>query len=208
LSGQPELKHTPVRLEPRRPGWQAFLATRRRLGMATLDGIGWSVAVTPYGWRYELAGDDAPQSWQDWARRVFPEPRRAAHWLSYEDPGAGNFRYARLVDDQLDACLFVAPERPAIARDWLVGLFAEASTRPLHLRLLAGQPAPGNPDTGKLVCVCASVGERTIEEAIRRQRLDTIDAIGAATGAGSNCGSCRPELALLLRRLREPATSA
>ncbi len=207
LSGQPELKHTPVRLERRRTRWQAFLATRRRLGAASLDGVAWAVAVTPYGWRYELYGDERPESWEEWARRVFPEARRATHWLSYEDSGAAAFRYARLVDDQLDACLFVAPDRPAIAREWLVGLFAEASVRALNLRLLAGQPAPGSPDNGKLVCVCRGVGERAIEQAIRRERLDCVEAVGAATGAGVTCGSCRPELALLLRRVQEPVGS-
>ena len=207
VSGQPELKHTPVRLERRRPRWQAFLATRRRLAAPSLDGIGWVVAVTPYGWRYELYGDEAPQLWEEWARRVFPEARRASHWLCYEDPGSFSFRYARLVDDQLDACLFVAPERPAIARDWLIGLFAEASVRALNLRLLAGKPAPGSPDNGKLVCVCRGVGERAIEQAIRRDHLASVEAIGAATGAGVTCGSCRPELALLLRRVQEPVGS-
>jgi assimilatory nitrate reductase catalytic subunit len=208
ISGQPELKHTPVRLEPLRTRWQAFLASRRRLGAAALEGLDWAMAVTPYGFRYELAGSEPLEAWEDWARRRFPAARRAARWLAYEDAGTGTYRYARLIDDQLDACLFIARERPVVARDWLIGLFAEPSLRALHLRLLAGEPAPGSPEGGKLVCVCCSVGERAIEAAIRGRGLDSVEAITQATSAGSNCGSCRPELALLLRRAREPAPSA
>ena len=208
ISGQPELKHTPVRLERRKTRWQAFLASRRRLGAAALEGLDWAVAVMPFGWRYELAGSELPERWEDWARRVFPQARRATRWLAYEDPGTGTFRYARLVDDQLDACLFIARERPEIARDWLVGLFGEASLRAFNLRLLAGEPAPGSPDGGKLICVCCSVGEHAIQQAIRDRGLDSVEAITQATSAGSNCGSCKPELALLLRRAREAAPSA
>jgi len=203
ISGQPELKHTPVRLAPHRARWQAFLATRRRIDLATLAGTSFSLAVANGAWRYELAGVEMPPNWNAWARQIFPEARRSADWLSYEDPGAEIFRYAQLVGDRLDACLFVAPQRPAVARDWLVQLFAAASVAPYRLHLLAGQPGPGTSESGKLVCVCATIGERAIATAIARDRLDTVEAVGAATGAGINCGSCRPEIALLLRRKRE-----
>jgi assimilatory nitrate reductase catalytic subunit len=203
ISGQPELKHTPVRLTPYGARWQAFLVTRRRIDLAALSGTSFALAAANTAWRYELAGVETPLNWDDWARRVFPEPRRSADWLAYEDSGAAIFRYAQLVGDRLDACVFVAPQRPAVARDWLVSLFAASSVAPHRPHLLAGQPGPGTSESGKLVCVCATVGERAIETAITRDRLDTVDAIGAATGAGINCGSCRPEIALLLRRKRE-----
>ncbi|HUH86337.1 MAG TPA: molybdopterin-dependent oxidoreductase [Stellaceae bacterium] len=203
ISGQPELKHTPVRLLPHRLRWQAFLATRRRVDPAALSGTSFALAVANGAWRYEIAGIETPPSWADWAQRIFPEPRRNADWLSYEDRGAGIFRFARLVGDRLDACLFVAPQHPAVRRDWLVSLFALGSIAPQRLALLSGQPGPGASDKGKLVCVCATLGSRVIEEAIAREHLDTVDAVGAATGAGVNCGSCRPEIALLLRRNRE-----
>jgi assimilatory nitrate reductase catalytic subunit len=208
VSGQPELKHTPVRLERATPAWQAFLAARRRIDAAALAGMLWATAITPYGWRYELAGDEVPARWEDWARRLFPERRRSDDWLSYEDAGAGVFRYARLIEDRLDACVFIARERPTVARDWLVRLFAESDLRAQHLRLLAGEPAADAANQGKILCACLGVGEGTIAAAIRRQRLDSVDAIGAATGAGTNCGSCRSELAALLRRAAAMSRSA
>ena len=73
----------------------------------------------------------------------------------------------------------------------------EVVDQPLE-RFLAGR-APGTAaDDGAIVCVCLGIGERRICGAIRGGGLTSVDAIGAATGAGTNCGSCRPALARLL----------
>jgi assimilatory nitrate reductase catalytic subunit len=42
------------------------------------------------------------------------------------------------------------------------------------------------------------VGVNTIIEAINLQNLISVEQIGAALNAGTNCGSCRPELAAIL----------
>lgn len=59
---------------------------------------------------------------------------------------------------------------------------------------------PGNAKPavkGKLVCSCQQVGEGNIKEAIRAG-CKTIEEIGIQTGAGTQCGSCKPELAEIL----------
>jgi assimilatory nitrate reductase catalytic subunit len=33
---------------------------------------------------------------------------------------------------------------------------------------------------------------------------DSVEAIGKATTAGTNCGSCKPEIAAILARMRVP----
>jgi assimilatory nitrate reductase catalytic subunit len=48
-----------------------------------------------------------------------------------------------------------------------------------------------------MVCACLKVGARTIGGAVQAGAR-TIDAVAAATGAGTNCGSCRPEIARLI----------
>ena len=48
------------------------------------------------------------------------------------------------------------------------------------------------------MCVCFDVGLKTIVAAIAERQLADVAAIGAALGAGINCGSCRPALARLL----------
>ena len=58
------------------------------------------------------------------------------------------------------------------------------------------------PNPGPVLCSCFGVGINTIIEAIETRSLMTVDAIGAALNAGTNCGSCRPELADLLQQVR------
>ena len=64
--------------------------------------------------------------------------------------------------------------------------------------MLAGRAPGAQADRGAIVCACFDIGVRTIVTAIRDQQLTDVAAIGAALGAGTNCGSCRPALAQLL----------
>jgi assimilatory nitrate reductase catalytic subunit len=65
---------------------------------------------------------------------------------------------------------------------------------------LAGQPGADQPDPGPTICACFTVGAHTIARAIADQGFVTVDAIGAALRAGTNCGSCRPDIAALINR--------
>ena len=56
---------------------------------------------------------------------------------------------------------------------------------------------------GAQICAGVNVGRHALAHAIRPPRLAAVGATGAALGAGSNCGSCKPELARLLHQLRE-----
>jgi bacterioferritin-associated ferredoxin len=47
------------------------------------------------------------------------------------------------------------------------------------------------------VCSCRAVTDRRIAEEIRRGAR-TVDEIGACTGAGTGCGSCRAEIREML----------
>jgi assimilatory nitrate reductase catalytic subunit len=52
------------------------------------------------------------------------------------------------------------------------------------------------------------VGARTIQSAIAGGAA-SVEAVGAVTGAGSNCGSCRPEIArLIAAQVQEKAKDA
>jgi len=88
-------------------------------------------------------------------------------------------------------------------RDWLASLFVAPEVSAMdRATLLAGRPAAPLADAGPMVCACLKVGARKIETAVAAG-TDTIDAIGAVTGAGTNCGSCRPEIARLIAANRK-----
>ncbi len=196
ISGQPELKHTPVRVQAYRPRWHGFLLTREAIIPPEVD---YRVTVRESTcWRYELAGENAIEKWSDWARELLGNDP-AWEWLEFADPGASRYRGAVLVEGRLRACLFVAPGHELPPRGWLAGLFAKSELDAAErASLLAGRPGQGQRDQGRIVCACFGVGLNTLTTAIREQSLTTPEAIGAALKAGTNCGSCLPELRQLL----------
>ncbi len=133
-----------------------------------------------------------------WPRRhLTPKGAR----IEASDPARGTRRTAILRDGRLIAALFVTKTRGvALAR--LARLPAGAAAGPARAR----RRAPGaQQDRGAIVCACFDVGMRTIVAAIRDQGLADVAAIGAALGAGTNCGSCRPALAQLIAAQRKEA---
>ncbi len=196
ISGQPELKHTPVRLGPFPAAWHGFLIARRNLGTGLAD---WTalLPVSDGVWRHELAGGEAPTEAFDRLRALFGD----AAWMALSDPARGLFRAALIVDGRLEACLFIGPDHALPARDWLVGRFAVEALEPGERRaLLAARPADGKlPEPP--VCVCHAVGANQIRQAIAAGHGD-VEAIGRATRAGTNCGSCRPEIRALLQAVQ------
>jgi len=64
--------------------------------------------------------------------------------------------------------------------------------------LLAGSPGAGSKGCARLVCACFGVGEEAIREAMLRDGVNSVDAIGRHLKAGTNCGSCIPEIRALV----------
>jgi NAD(P)H-nitrite reductase large subunit len=60
---------------------------------------------------------------------------------------------------------------------------------------------------GATVCACFGVGRRTIQDAISQGCRDPA-ALGRRLKAGTNCGSCLPELRRLLAEFAPPTTSS
>ena len=205
VSGEPEFKHTPLRIKPFAARWYGFMLARESLDIAAEAGLDYWVRIPGARfWRFELAGAEAPGDWALWARRLLGAAGPDADWLEYRDGRAGHYRAAALRGDAMHACLFIAGEPPALpARAWLAGLFAKDKlTEADRMALLAGQPADPAADTGAQICSCFGVGRNTIVDAIEKQGLKTPQAVGEALGAGTNCGSCVPEIKALLNTSR------
>ena len=49
------------------------------------------------------------------------------------------------------------------------------------------------------------VGLKTLADAISCQRLTSVEAVGAALSAGTNCGSCRPAIRRLIGETKDAA---
>ncbi len=196
-SGQPEFKHTPVMIEPLQKAWYGFILSRRQLDLSTQDY--WNLNKGHHLWRYEIAGNETPQNWASHARELLCASEPDVKWMEYFDSSVQRYRAARLVGDSLESCIFIGPDPHLPDRDWLMALFDKAALNEKEKAfLLSGRPTESTHDAGASVCACFGVGKNTIVQAIREQKLDSIDAIGKALKAGTNCGSCIPELKALL----------
>jgi assimilatory nitrate reductase catalytic subunit len=189
VSGQPESKAAVVELAPFDAAWFGFAASTDKLAP---DCPYWARSRVEHGWRAELAGNHAPQDWEAEARRLLALPH--ARCQSIADPATGTARMAFLDrDNRLLAALFVSRTPVALSRDHLVSQLGQGATAPL-----SGRPSADMPDPGPVVCACLGVGLNTIGAAIDSGQAATVAQVGACTGAGTNCGSCRPEIAVLL----------
>lgn len=189
LSGQPALKSARVTIAPFRPAWYGYAITS---GGISPDCEYWVRATVPGGVQAELAGISAPDCWETAAGTMFGIQREP---LVMRDDSAGIVRLAYMRGTELLAALFIAPEPVALSRSHV----SAALDRPFSAEILAGHAGTAQADNGAIICACLGVGLNRIRDAISNGGLDSVEAIGDALGAGTGCGSCRPELKALLR---------
>ncbi|WP_138472945.1 nitrate reductase, partial [Poseidonocella sp. HB161398] len=194
VSGQPESKASPVEVAALAPAWYGFAvsANEPRAGTAY-----WARARTAAGWRMELAGTEAPEDWEAFARTLFDLPEAEA--VTVSDRARGIARVALMVEGRVAAAFFAAPRPVTAARSYLAGSLGSGNPG----AVLAARPGEDQPDQGAIVCSCFSVGVNTIIAAIEEGNLADVEAIGAACQAGTNCGSCKSELRAILTSTRQ-----
>ncbi|PEQ12342.1 nitrate reductase [Novosphingobium sp. PC22D] len=192
VSGQPGFKNSAARVEPVTPDWRAFLVLREAIAPDGL--LYWTRARIAQGWLYELAGAGAID-----LDALLPAGER----LEVADTARGMRRVAvRDAEGRLAAAAYLTRSGTLPRRDWVadqLGLDAASGAE-----LLAGRPSIPLPDRGPIVCVCHGVGENDIAEAVQAGARG-VAAIGEATCAGTNCGSCRPAIARLLETFSAPS---
>jgi assimilatory nitrate reductase catalytic subunit len=189
-SGQPDAKATPAAIAPVTFAYRGFALTRRPLAMP--DRTWWARVAVARASGLLLASNDGPEVWRDRTRGMFGDDAELAE---YSDAQRGVFRVAAFVKGALTGCLFLGPAEAAPQWDAIKPLF-EADTLADEARriILSGRSADGLASTGPTVCACFGVGLATIRAAFQSGAATSVEAIGAALRAGTNCGSCLPEL--------------
>jgi assimilatory nitrate reductase catalytic subunit len=127
------------------------------------------------------------------------EPEFAgAELAEYIDAAAGSHRLAAFRDGEAQACIFVGPLAAAPSWDALRPLFGHGVLAEEQRRhFLSGRRVDGQ-GGGPIVCSCFGVGLTTLRSSIAARTATTVEEIGKALRAGTNCGSCLPELKRLL----------
>ncbi len=190
ISGQPESKHTPIKIKPYKPVWYGFMFSRTPLTLT--DSEYWVKIKGEQFWRYELAGETIIDDPLNWTKKQLGEE---GEWLEFFDQREKRFRAGKIIDNKLENIIFIADKHDLPARTWLSQVFSEQTlSDEMRMSLLAGKPGAGQPDIGPMVCACFGVGENTIKDAISCGSAKTVEEIGLLLKAGTNCGSCIPEL--------------
>ncbi|WP_137679609.1 nitrate reductase [Aurantiacibacter suaedae] len=193
-SGQPAFKNVAVALAPVASEWRAFVLSRRPVQP---EAAYWVRSRVAGGWLTEIEGigeADLAALLPTGTISEVADPARGMQRLAVSD-----------ATGKLLALAYVTRRGVLPAREWLVRQFT-ASEASLP-ELLAGRPAGAQPDVGPLLCVCHDVGENAVRAAICAG-ASSVAAVGAATCAGTNCGSCRPQIARLLEETLDPMKEA
>ncbi|HEY0234461.1 MAG TPA: molybdopterin dinucleotide binding domain-containing protein, partial [Afipia sp.] len=191
-SGQPENKATPAAVEAHHYAQRGFVLSRKPIVLP--KGVWWARVAVSGGYGYLLAGNARPESWQDWIETTNDQ----LEFAEYFDLSQGIYRAATFAGERLDLCLFVEPSADTTDWDAARALFAEDALSDDQRRsLLSGKSMDGLANAGPIVCACFGVGRNTICDAIAAGAKSHIE-IGVQLKAGTNCGSCIPELKRLL----------
>jgi assimilatory nitrate reductase catalytic subunit len=201
FSGQPENKATPASIAPYEYVFRGFALSRAPLQLP--DHAWWARVAVTGGHGYLFADNADLASWQSWLRSVAGDD-----FAEYRDFGGGVYRAASFADDHIDSCLFVGPAHDAGDWDVVKRLFAaDALSDDQRRMLLSGQSTDGLASAGPVVCACFGVGRTAILAAIG-EGARTSAEIGLKLKAGTNCGSCIPELKRLIAQTNVSASNS
>jgi len=206
VSGQPELKATAATVAPVAVFFHGFLL--RRAGGALPDICHWVRVPVTEGQIYRLAGlrpmpvgDDLNR----FAAALLDLPG-GIDWLEVSDRRRGVLRVAVVIDGALEACLFLARDARSLPNEAeVIPMLGAPVPDAARTKILAGRMYGATAAEGPKVCACFGVTRDAIRHAIATHRVDTVQQIGLLLHAGTNCGSCIPELEEILRDVRMPA---
>ena len=198
-SGQPEAKATPAAIAAVAFASRGFALTRRPTALPLPTW--WARIAITGGTGWLLATNATVVAWREAARTLLGQGVEPVEFAEYIDVPRGLYRIAAFARGRLDGCLFVGPAEAAPQWDAVREMFAaDAIGSAQRLTVLAGKPADGVSDAGPMVCSCFGVGLNVICGALRSGAAANVEEIGKALRAGTNCGSCLPELRRIVQR--------
>ena len=190
ISGQPELKATPARVEPASFGYRGFALLRRPVTLP--EGTWFARLAVTGGAGVLFATNEPPAMWHDLVRRLLPE---GAELAAYSDRARGVGRFGFFRSGRFDGCFFIGPAHRPPQWDAMRSLFESgAVAAPARRIVFAGRDADATVEAGPLICACFGVRLSAIRDVIAAGGAASVADIGRALRAGTNCGSCLPEL--------------
>ncbi len=194
-SGQPDSKATPAAIEPAVAMRGGFIMSRRRVALPSGCIHAWS--AIPGGYAARL-GTDAPSGDLLAALGV------CGDIASYRDVARGIERFATIGNGRLQSVLFLGGEVDETPWTGLLSTWeASTLTDAMRAALLSGRVDANVEATGPLLCACFGVPEKVVRKTIDDGAL-SVEMVGRACRAGTNCGSCLPEIRKLMAATLAP----
>ncbi len=185
-SGQPESKASVASIAPTNFSRQGFLLSRQPVEL--LSPIWWVRVKLEVGYGYRVACELSDDEWLEHLRLF-----TGVDVISLTDVERGLTRGAAFAESRVEFAW--ALDRRAFTWDAMLEQFA--LEQPDRLAILNGGASYSS--KGSLVCACFGVSDDQIA-ALMAQGIRTTSEIGAACSAGTNCGSCVPEIRRIASR--------
>jgi assimilatory nitrate reductase catalytic subunit len=192
-SGQPEFKHTPASVAPAPVAWRGFYVTRSRHDPPA--DVWWRRVPQTEGQLYEIAAPPNGPTLNALADALFAgvEPDML---LDARAQSGAFLRRAWVQNGRLERALLLTVRGGLPARDWLCAQLGEAQLSDAARATLLTGGASSTPR--QTVCACFDVSRAQIEQLAAAEGAVSVARVGEALKAGSNCGSCRPEIARIV----------
>ncbi len=198
ISGQPEFKHSAIAIKPSDINLQGFLYSDKKIEKKILDKFDFWVEVKSlHNFRYEIGLKDEIIDFKNFILDLDISPKDKE--LFYIDETMRDYRYSNMRQDNLKIVLFLNKNYNNLpSREYLGSLFDDKTFQKLLKKQAKNNIIMGydskQEDNGAIICSCFGVGEKTIKRAIKEHNLKSVSEISKLLKAGTNCGSCLPEL--------------
>ena len=190
ICGQPEFKHSPVKIEKYNATTRGFLVSREKSDKLPTEY--WARIPVENGFAMTFADTHQHENWSEWLINTFPD---IDDWVTYN--GEDGFRTLGFKGERLEVGFIASYENTPPGFDWLAQQLSQEVELEERFTWLAGVPGDGAASPGPIVCSCFQIGENQIREAIEAG-VDSVEALGLNLKCGTNCGSCIPEISALV----------
>ncbi len=206
ISGQPGLKYQRVRVTASPVLSYGVMVSRlkpKSLGFLHY----WAITPVSNGWKIEFASQHKPeQLMHDFVARSKLSMIQYQVVTSRTSDGS-QFNTCWFDGHELMQAVYVADCPVWAPRETICGFLSESfSSAQERLAALSGAGRQGQPKKGTIVCSCMSVGRAEIERTINDGAV-TVELVGNSCMAGTQCGSCQPEIKALLKKTIKPIST-
>ena len=195
-SGQPGFKSTQVNIKKWHYNSEAMLLSREPIALDLFDY--WVKQKVEQGYLYRIADNRSPIALAEKLKSLLANKQGKTLQFSTTDASQQAIhRYAFVQNTRLNNAYITSEQLTSQSLDWLQSVLDLPLDSSIELTLISGI-VEGKLAQGKIICACKQVGINTITDAIQNEGCQTLESIKSCTGAGTGCGSCLPEIGMML----------